>query len=649
MAVLLLTFETTTHTVDLREGHSLVLGAAPTADLTLQHVGWPDRIARVTLDGDGAWVEFIARELPRRRLDIGDRITLGRVGVALLAERPALPPDPDPALPFGSYDDDPLGRPSSSIADASFPVAPMEAGAPTDPTPATASAEPTPAPTVQVTREPAPQPVIRVTLPPAPMPPASMKQASMQPTSTPDSPTTTTPSDPQTASESRPLRRSRKKPAARVLAAASTIAPRDKPADAPDPITFPAPTLGEDMVQQLRRAPFFAASLAVHLLVAFLLAVVWRTDDTPSTQDGTTTIGSAILSEEEFDGESLNDDPVDDLPLDASELDTVDIEESLELPEEAPSAPTIPDSLEHELAEFMDGHVEPTEIGTIPTNDILQHRTNKRMPTRVPPKILAQQFSGGMAHQANRKAADIVRDMMGKGARRGGGKGLEGIKEGDLLVVQAGFDHIGKVLTALRLPYRTVQVYDLTAKDRVNFEDYQVVFWNCGESFRGMNRIHKRIAQFVRKGGYLFTTDWAIEHVVVPSFPGYLTTRGRNAKLEEMVVEIEPTYEHRNHPLLEGVFARNSNGRWWLEQLSFDVGIGPRGRETVTSLIESPPLADHYGVSPIVAATFPFGRGRVLHAMGHYFQEAGNLAGTIASHRLALNFVMMRLAQEGRR
>ena len=32
--------------------------------------------------------------------------------------------------------------------------------------------------------------------------------------------------------------------------------------------------------------------------------------------------------------------------------------------------------------------------------------------------------------------------------------------------------------------------------------------------------------------------------------------------------------------------------------------------------------------------------------MGHYFQAAGNIAGTMAVHRLALNFVLMRLEQD---
>jgi hypothetical protein len=38
----------------------------------------------------------------------------------------------------------------------------------------------------------------------------------------------------------------------------------------------------------------------------------------------------------------------------------------------------------------------------------------------------------------------------------------------------------------------------------------------------------------------------------------------------------------------------------------------------------------------------------VLHVMGHYFQKMGNLAGTIATHRLALNFVIERLKKEER-
>ena len=68
--------------------------------------------------------------------------------------------------------------------------------------------------------------------------------------------------------------------------------------------------------------------------------------------------------------------------------------------------------------------------------------------------------------------------------------------------------------------------------------------------------------------------------------------------------------------------------------------------DSLTVLIESPALRDQFNRSPAVAATFHYGRGRVLHTMGHYYQEAGNLAGTIAGHRLALNFILEKMKSE---
>ena len=92
------------------------------------------------------------------------------------------------------------------------------------------------------------------------------------------------------------------------------------------------------------------------------------------------------------------------------------------------------------------------------------------------------------------------------------------------------------------------------------------------------------------------------------------------------------------------MFHRGVQARWWLEQASFD--IEPLRKRRSTVLIESPDLEDLFGRNPAVAVTFKYGRGRVLHVMGHYYQEAGNLAGTVSAQRLALNFVLMRLAKD---
>ena len=122
---------------------------------------------------------------------------------------------------------------------------------------------------------------------------------------------------------------------------------------------------------------------------------------------------------------------------------------------------------------------------------------------------------------------------------------------------------------------------------------------------------------------------------------GSALAQGARAPLQEMVVRIKPVPSRKRHPLLQGVFHPGVQGRWWLEQASFDMIV--QKPQEVTVLIESPDLEELFGRSPAVAATFDYGQGRVLHVLGHYYQEAGNLAGTVSAHRLALNFVMARL------
>jgi hypothetical protein len=175
---------------------------------------------------------------------------------------------------------------------------------------------------------------------------------------------------------------------------------------------------------------------------------------------------------------------------------------------------------------------------------------------------------------------------------------------------------------------------------------HKLLFWNCGEvpSPRVLALVAPAVAQFVRDGGYLFTTDWGVGALLGHAFPNRLTTRGQRQPLPEMVIDIAPAAEASGHPLLEGVFRPRVQARWWIEQASFDLRVVD-GAE-VTVLVESATLAEVPGRSPAVAATFVHGRGRVLHVLGHYYQQQGNLQGTIASHRLALNLMLLRLAKD---
>jgi hypothetical protein len=93
------------------------------------------------------------------------------------------------------------------------------------------------------------------------------------------------------------------------------------------------------------------------------------------------------------------------------------------------------------------------------------------------------------------------------------------------------------------------------------------------------------------------------------------------------------------------VFEERPEITWWLENSSFDVQVPDRSKVEV--LVEAPSLAKPpHERQPWVAATFSVGRGRVLHVMGHYFQQKGTVSGAAGAHRIALNFVRMRLERD---
>jgi hypothetical protein len=218
--------------------------------------------------------------------------------------------------------------------------------------------------------------------------------------------------------------------------------------------------------------------------------------------------------------------------------------------------------------------------------------------------------------EVTRQAAARVRDAVLRG---GGtlGTALSGLRREDILVVRGSFDHMEVVLEELRLPYTLVSPFEI-AESADGLKAHKVVFWN-----------------------------WAVSHLVAPAFPGHVATSGAQRTLPEMIIDVQPGHA-RDNPLLEGVFPEGGRMKWWLESASQDVQVVPGA--AVDVLVESPTLsAPPYSRSPVVAATFAYGQGRVLHVMGHYYQQKGTMTGAAGAQRLALNFVRMRLEKDGAR
>lgn len=161
----------------------------------------------------------------------------------------------------------------------------------------------------------------------------------------------------------------------------------------------------------------------------------------------------------------------------------------------------------------------------------------------------------------------------------------------------------------------------------------------------------QRVRDFVLRGGFLLTTDWALNGLVKRAFPGFIDWNGGKTGgqvVDAAVVNPDPV-------LTKGV-ARHAG--WKLDEGSQTLRIMNRGKVQV--LVRSRQLATN-GDDPdrlgILACAFKFGRGQVLHLVGH-FDNNSRLAfvnvlpdpapGTGISIRqaIATNFVVAGLSNQ---
>lgn len=426
-------------------------------------------------------------------------------------------------------------------------------------------------------------------------------------------------------------------------AAAAPARPAARRAQAPVRTRDPLRGRGfdEEVYDQLRRAPWMAASVALHVLVflAFWIATPLVERDVAG---GLGRVQSAMVVPEEQQASVPEAEPA---PVPEEQAAPV---EPTPLPEREPrvAVPEAAEAREIELGPMLVEEEPPSVLGTAPSVSAARVRTAPRPAVKVPAPAFSpqQEVDKGSADAQRRQVADYLRERLGVG-RGGEGGALAHLVADDVLVVQGEYDHHEHVLRDLQIPHRSIGHYEPRFASGEALRRPRFVFWNCGNDppRRVVERIAKPLRAFVEQGGYLFTSDWVIAHVLGHAFSEYVGTRGTAAGLPELVVDIHPAPGQAAHPLLEGVFLPGVQGRWWLEAKSVDCVVKKPG--VVDVLIESPELKRDHDVSSAVAVTFPHGRGRVLHVVGHYDQEMGNVAGVVAVQRLALNFLLMSLRE----
>lgn len=417
-----------------------------------------------------------------------------------------------------------------------------------------------------------------------------------------------------------------------------------------------------DVTTTLSRAPWFAVSAGAHVLVAallFLLAplprvlrpidpsrqsVIEATQSPDSPGDAERTTDEVVPPEESAtpftDPEPVNADSSDAAPAPDTAPDAPPAGSPSDAPTYVPPEMTGPDRA---MIGLRLKPVRPPEAPPDPTPAPVPTPA----PTPVRPVNVAPTVDEEYASEINRKAAARLKTTL-KDPSSGLGRAMRGVKSADLIVVSNGraFDHLENVLDAVSIPYAQVSVAEFAT--RTDLSRTRLVFWNCGPPIaESSNRalVTEKIRRFVEAGGFLWTTDWALRDVVAGAFPGRLAAgEDRLHTLPELVVDVGPVAESAADPLLEGVIPPGPC-RWWLEAAAAEVRVVDASKVTV--LLEAPALATAaHRKSKVIAATFDAGRGRVLHVMGHAWQEKTDLDGTVGMQRLALNFVRQRLERD---
>lgn len=211
-------------------------------------------------------------------------------------------------------------------------------------------------------------------------------------------------------------------------------------------------------------------------------------------------------------------------------------------------------------------------------------------------------------HRAYRVADALMKDRLGEKAPEIL-KEIESLEEADILVTIGEYDHIQQVLQVTEMPFTLIRTEQLA---EAQLRPDQIIFVNCAGHF-GPSELRK-VRTFVEQGGFLFTTDWALKHVLEPAFPGFVEYNGRPTRDEVVRVEVLD----RDDAFLASLLGPDDDPQWWLEGSSYPIRI--LDTEKVKVILSSKELGEKYG-EPAVFITFDVGQGRVYHMISHFYLQ----------------------------
>jgi len=218
------------------------------------------------------------------------------------------------------------------------------------------------------------------------------------------------------------------------------------------------------------------------------------------------------------------------------------------------------------------------------------------------------------------------------------------MSSGLVIDVAGRWDHADKTLTKFGINYTEIRSGDISPQILAGA---RVLIINCaGEVKRDRLQF---IRDFVQRGGYLLSTDWALNNMLEQTFPGYLIwNKGYNSHSIYWATYIHPD------PILAKGCVRNA--AWKLDEGAHLVRVVRQ--DVVRVLVTSADLcAEDPDRAGILACVFPFGKGYVLHMVGHFDNNAAIAIGNFLPdpapnikislrQAIAANFVVAGLTGE---
>ncbi|MBY8986335.1 MAG: hypothetical protein KGD65_14765, partial [Candidatus Lokiarchaeota archaeon] len=146
--------------------------------------------------------------------------------------------------------------------------------------------------------------------------------------------------------------------------------------------------------------------------------------------------------------------------------------------------------------------------------------------------------------QAYKASSKILEKRMGK-ERPMDLEILKKVSESSIIIVTGSYDKIEMVLDMIKVPYVLIQPNEV---GQIELRPDQILIINCpGDVYdEALPKVHT----FVKQGGFLFTTDWALQNILEKIFPEFVKYNQRPTGDDCVAVQVVD----KTNKFLEGLF-----------------------------------------------------------------------------------------------